>query len=197
MYLFGDLILLAAMFTVYDFNTGSEDMKIQGVFGQVHPSDFVSIGERGLFGGSVNDDESNDDSIIGNLPQPSQRDQGEDTSGNGTPSITIDPASSESLAILSQRISTDESLDDPFIDINGEIQNVGDNSLDFVRATATFYDEANSILGSAFAYTEPTKLEPGQTAPYKITAGFGDNIPVDDIASIKLGLICESIVVGV
>jgi hypothetical protein len=146
--------------------------------------DFVNVGERLLFGGSIND-ESNDDNIIGTLPQPSQRDQGEDT-GNGTHSMTIDPASSESLTILSQRISTDESLADPFMDINGEIQNVGDNSLDFVRATATFYDEANSILGSAFAYTEPITLEPGQTAPYKITAGFGDNIPVDDIANIKL-----------
>jgi hypothetical protein len=72
------------------------------------------------------------------------------------------------------------------MDLDGEIQNNGTVSLDFVKATATFYDATNSILGSDFAYTEPTTLEPGQTAPFKITAGFGDNLPVHQISSIKL-----------
>jgi hypothetical protein len=89
-------------------------------------------------------------------------------------------------SVLSHRISTDEILDDPTMDIDGEIQNNGTVSLDFVRATATFYDANNSILGSDFAYTEPTTLEPGQTAPFSITVGFGDNLPVGEISSIKL-----------
>jgi len=84
------------------------------------------------------------------------------------------------------RISTDEIFDDPTLDIDGEIQNNGTESLDFVRVTATFYDETNSILGSDFTYTEPNTLEPGQTAPFKLSAGFGDNLPVDEIASIRL-----------
>jgi hypothetical protein len=88
--------------------------------------------------------------------------------------------------VLSHRISTDEILDDPIMDIDGEIQNNGTESLDFVRVTATFYDATNSILGSDFAYTEPSTLEPGQSAPFKLSAGFGDSLPVDEIISIKL-----------
>jgi len=110
----------------------------------------------------------------------------EDGSGQGSTTVNIDPASSDSLSMLSHRISTDEILDKPTMDINGEIQNNGTESLDFVRVTATFYDATNSILGSDFTYTEPNTLEPGQTAPFKLSAGFGDDLPVDEIASIKL-----------
>jgi hypothetical protein len=112
----------------------------------------------------------------------------EDTSdGQGDEvAVTIDPASLESLSVLSHRISTDEILDDPTMDIDGEIQNTGTEALDFVQVTATFYDQSNSILGSDYTYTEPSTLEPGQTAPFKVSAGFGDNLPVDDIASVKL-----------
>ena len=112
----------------------------------------------------------------------------EDTSEGqgGEATVTIDPASLDSLSVLSHRISTDEILDDPTMDIDGEIQNTGTETLDFVQVTATFYDQSNSILGSDFTYTEPYTLEPGQTAPFKISAGFGDNLPVDDIASVKL-----------
>jgi hypothetical protein len=112
----------------------------------------------------------------------------EDTSEGqgGEATVTIDPASLDSLSVLSHRISTDEILDDPTMDIDGEIQNTGTETLDFVQVTATFYDQSNSILGSDFTYTEPYTLEPGQTAPFKISAGFGHNLPVDDIASVKL-----------
>jgi hypothetical protein len=109
-----------------------------------------------------------------------------DEAKEGTSAVFIDPASSDYLTILSQRISTDEILDEPTMDINGEIQNNGIQSIDFVKVTATFYDQSNSILGSDFTYTRPTTLEPGQSAPFKVTAGFGDELPVDEIASIKL-----------
>jgi hypothetical protein len=112
----------------------------------------------------------------------------EDTSGGqgGEATVTIDPASLDSLSILSHRISTDEIFDDPTMDIDGEIQNTGTETVDFVQVTATFYDQSNSILGSDYTYTEPSTLEPGQTAPFKVSAGFGDNLPVNDIASVKL-----------
>ena len=87
--------------------------------------------------------------------------EAKDDSREGTPSITIDPASSDSLTVLSQRISTDEILDDPTMDINGEIQNNGTQSLDFVKVTATFYDMGNSVIGSDFTYTDPDFLNLG------------------------------------
>jgi hypothetical protein len=110
----------------------------------------------------------------------------EDGTEGGAPRVSIDPSSSDSLSVLSHRISTDQISDRLTMDIDGEIENNGTEPLDFVKVTATFYDATNSILGSDFAYTEPTTLEPGQTAPFKITAGFGDNLPVHQISSIKL-----------
>jgi hypothetical protein len=67
--------------------------------------------------------------------------------------------------LLSHRIDTEQILNEETMDINGEIQNTGTESLDFVKVTATFYDASNSILGSDFAYTEPYTLEPRQSAP--------------------------------
>jgi hypothetical protein len=98
----------------------------------------------------------------------------------------IDPASLDSLTALCHRISTNEILDDPTMEINGEIQNNRTESLDFVKVTATFYDVADSVIGSDFAYTDPDNLEPGQSAPFKLTAEFCDDLPVDEVASIKL-----------
>lgn len=87
---------------------------------------------------------------------------------------------------MSHRISTDEIIDDPTMDINGEIQNNGSESIDFVKVTATFYDATGSVIGSDFTYTDPDTLEPGQSAPFKLTAGFGDDLPIDEVATIKL-----------
>ena len=130
---------------------------------------------------------------VNNVYSSTDDDEEQDSAEGGTSegqggevTVTIDPASLDSLSVLSQRISTDEILDDPTMDIDGEVQNTGTETLDFVQVTATFYDQSNSILGSDFTYTEPYTLEPGQTAPFKISAGFGDNLPVDDIASVKL-----------
>jgi hypothetical protein len=72
------------------------------------------------------------------------------------------------------------------MNINGEFQNSGAQSLDFVKATATFYEMNNQVIGSDFTYTKPDTLEPGQSAPFKLTAGFGDDLPIDEVATIKL-----------
>lgn len=116
---------------------------------------------------------------FGNDEEESQAAETED----GDSTVSIDPSSSDSLSVLSHRISTDEILDEPTMNIDGEIQNTGMESLDFVRVTATFYDATSSILGSDFTYTEPYTLEPGQTAPFELTVGFGDNLPVDEISA--------------
>lgn len=129
---------------------------------------------------------STSDEEEGQDEQEEQNGIGEESTQGGSQTVSIDPSSSDSLPLLSHRISTDEILDDPTMAIDGEIQNNGTEPLDFVKATATFYDATNSILGSDFSYTEPTTLEPRQTAPFRLTIGFGDNLPVDEISSIKL-----------
>jgi hypothetical protein len=44
------------------------------------------------------------------------------------------------------------------MDIDGEIQDIGTDSLSFIKDSVTFYEKSNSVLGSDFAYTEPTTL---------------------------------------
>jgi hypothetical protein len=169
------------------------------LFSSDSDSDGLSIsgsgdGERPLFGGRISDGNSSSDSTSESFSLPSQRehiDEGVNTFGSdeakeGTPVVYIDPASSDSLKVLSQRVGTDEILDNPTMNINGEIQNSGTQSLDFVKTNATFYDMNNQVIGSDFTYTKPDTLEPGQTAPFKLTAGYGDDLPVDEIANIKL-----------
>jgi hypothetical protein len=91
----------------------------------------------------------------------------------GTPNVFTDPfSSSDSLSLISHRISRNTILDTETLDINSEIQNNGTEPLDFVRVTATFYDANNSILGSDFTYTEPDTLDPGQSAPFKLNVGL-------------------------
>jgi hypothetical protein len=54
-----------------------------------------------------------------------------------------------------------------------------------------YFEELEDTMPITCGYfTQPTSLEPGQTAPFKLTAGYGDNLPVDEIASIKLVLNC-------
>ena len=60
-------------------------MGIYGEFGKMHPPDFVSIGERGLFGGSIGDGDTNSESSSETFPPPLQREQsdgGENTFGS-------------------------------------------------------------------------------------------------------------------
>jgi hypothetical protein len=106
-----------------------------------------------------------------------------------TPSVFTDPSSSDSLSLLSHRISRDTILDTETLDINGEIQNNGTEPLNFVKVTATFYDVNNSVLGNDYTFTKPYTLEPGQSAPFRLNVGFRpatNTIPINEIASIKL-----------
>lgn len=50
--------------------------------------------------------------------------------------------------------------------IVGEVINESYEPMRFVKVTATFYDANNSVIGTDFAYTDPSTLQPGQRAPF-------------------------------
>jgi plastocyanin len=54
--------------------------------------------------------------------------------------------------------------------IVGEVINESYESMEFVQVTATFYDASNGVVGTSFDYTSPSTLQPGQRAPFDITA---------------------------
>ena len=71
------------------------------------------------------------------------------------------------------------------LNIDGEIKNDGTDIENFVKLTATFYDADNGTLGSDIAFTDPTTLEPGQSAPFKMIGGALGNLDVDEIRYVK------------
>ena len=69
--------------------------------------------------------------------------------------------------------------------IVGEVINESYESMEFVQVTATFYDASNGVVGTSFDYTSPSTLQPGQRAPFDITANER-TMPTYLIASYSL-----------
>ncbi len=61
----------------------------------------------------------------------------------------------------------------------GGISNTGDQPLEDVRATATFYNASGVVVGTSFAYTSIDVILPGHWAPY-------DVILLDSAQSLKV-----------
>jgi len=50
----------------------------------------------------------------------------------------------------------------------GEVQNVGDQAVDFVRVTATFYDSSDVVIATSFTYTTIELLLAGRKSPFDV-----------------------------
>jgi hypothetical protein len=72
------------------------------------------------------------------------------------------------------------------IQIDGEVKNNGTQIVDFVQVITTFYDANNITLGNDMTYTNPSNLQPGQSAPFSVFTG--EHIPIEDIKSAKYHL---------
>lgn len=51
----------------------------------------------------------------------------------------------------------------------GEVQNVGDQTVDFVKITATFYDSGDTVIDTEFTFTTISVLLPGRKSPFDVT----------------------------
>jgi hypothetical protein len=58
-------------------------------------------------------------------------------------------------------------------------------SIDFVKVTGTFYDASNRVIGIDFAFTDPSTVEAGETAPFDLTL-YTDAVNPSEVASYKL-----------
>lgn len=128
---------------------------------------------------------SNDGS---NSPLPTEnREKGEKPAQKVVKEYTDMPIDSP-LFIASHSKHTSKTFGNRQLDLSGEVKNNGTETAEFVQIIATLYNANNVTLGSKFTYTEPTSIEPGQSAPYTINIGFGDSIPVKEIDHIKYHL---------
>ena len=89
------------------------------------------------------------------------------------------------MYITSYSFDKENLLDRETLNVIGEIKNNDTESADLVKLTATFYDANNRTLGNEAAFTDPTTLEPEQSGPFKMTAGFLGNLNVDEIQYVK------------
>ena len=86
--------------------------------------------------------------------------------------------------VLSHSTKKDD-IDGPVYKLVGEIKNNSSGPAKFVKIIGTFYDKDGIVIGTDLTYTKPHDIQPGRTAPYEFTIGFGDSIPVNDIAKAK------------
>jgi hypothetical protein len=68
------------------------------------------------------------------------------------------------IALLSQRYISGEVFDK----IVGEVLNNGSGPAEFVKVTASFYDDGGAILGSEVTYAYPSTINPGDKSPFNI-----------------------------
>lgn len=60
--------------------------------------------------------------------------------------------------------------------IVGEIENISQDTLGFVKIVATAYDESGGIVDTGFTYIELDVLNPGELSPFEITIENNDAI---------------------
>ncbi|MDX1813474.1 MAG: FxLYD domain-containing protein, partial [Candidatus Bathyarchaeia archaeon] len=72
----------------------------------------------------------------------------------------------EGLTILSYTSSVDSS---GYPRIVGEVKNYGATQATFVNVVCTFYDSSGTVIGKADAYTNPSTINAGDTAPFELS----------------------------
>ena len=98
--------------------------------------------------------------------------------------ITIDtPPSKTSQIVQPVTVRKDASGD---IHLIGEITNKGTQTARDMEIIATIYNAQNQTIGKENTFTDPMNIEVGQSAPFEMTIGSVDNVPVDEIDHIKL-----------
>ena len=60
--------------------------------------------------------------------------------------------------------------DEGYFYIVGEVLNTTNSNINFVKVVATFYDEAEIVIGTAFTYTELDIIMPNDAAPFEISS---------------------------
>jgi len=57
--------------------------------------------------------------------------------------------------------------------INGEVENTGTDSVEYVKVVASIYDSGGNIIETDFVFTNPDTLDPDETAPFEFMIDTG------------------------
>lgn len=94
----------------------------------------------------------------------------------------IEPTSQSDLSITSATTY----FDDNSFHIVGEVLNNASEEQDFVKVTATIYDENNHVIGTDFTFTSPSTIPSQESAPFEFRLGERDVSDLDAISGYKV-----------
>jgi len=98
-------------------------------------------------------------------------------------SVTSSPADSIPLGL--EILSNSSYVDDVgCMHVVGEIKNVEAETTTYVMVVATFYNSTGHVVAAAFAYSDPSDIDSGQTAPFEILLTDTDRVSL--VASYAL-----------
>lgn len=108
---------------------------------------------------------------------------------NYTLSVNWEPVNADPAAVAEATVLTieeGEQRDAEFggYEAIGQVTNGGTRSTEYVKVTATFYDENGRVIDTDYTYTDPVELAAGQSAPFEIRT-TNEEI-AEDIESVKL-----------
>jgi len=84
------------------------------------------------------------------------------TASQPTTTTNIDDNPNDDIVLLSQRYN-EERFGDKIV---GEVLNNGSITAEYVKVSASFYDQNGAIIGSEFTYAEPSTIRPGDRAAF-------------------------------
>jgi plastocyanin len=107
-----------------------------------------------------------------NIPQSSQIPFNPIPLSPPSSSLLAPPQTFIQPAKVGPRILSENNYLDSYgtLHIVGEVINESYEPMNSVQVTATYYDTNNGVVGTSFDYTSPSNLQPGQRAPFDITA---------------------------
>lgn len=84
-------------------------------------------------------------------------------------------------------IASDTSYTDSlgYLHVVGEVKNDSPSTVEFAKVIATFYDGNNQVVGTDYAYTNPSTIQAGNTAPFELIVASA-SVPLGQIDIYKL-----------
>lgn len=67
-----------------------------------------------------------------------------------------------------------------YMHVVGEIKNIATGTATYVKIAATFYNATGHGVATAFTYSDPSDLNPGQTAPFEVLLVYTNRVPLVD-----------------
>jgi hypothetical protein len=98
--------------------------------------------------------------------------------------VNADPAAVAEATVLTIEEGEQREAEFGGYEVVGQVTNGGTRNTEYVKVTATFYDENGRVIDTDYTYTDPSDLAAGQSAPFEIRTS--DEEIAEDIESVKL-----------